>query len=123
VDPERDKVVRDLRFTGCVDSVEYVARPDGLGAGREARKGIVSDGRVAVVFLNACGAPRLESMERRTGPPPPLAVRCVRRVTLTARNHFLRDNMVWRSLEGARIALGLARTWRAERRAERAAQP
>ena len=47
--------VHDLRFTGCVDEVQYVERTGGLGSG--ARKGIQSDGRVAVVFLNACRIP------------------------------------------------------------------
>jgi hypothetical protein len=109
VDPERDRVVRDLRFTGCVDRVDYVERADGLGAGRGARRGIQSDGRVAVVFLNECREPRLAVAGQRSGPQPPLAVRCVRRVTLTARNHFLRDNIVWRSADAARIGFGIVR--------------
>ena len=113
-------MVHDLRFTGCVDRVEYVPRPDGLGDGREARKGIQSDGRVAVVFLNACSDPRLEITDRRSGPQPPLVVRGVRRITLTARNHFLRDNIVWRSADAARIGYGLLREWLADRRLETA---
>jgi hypothetical protein len=121
VDPERDRVVRDLRFTGCVDRVDYVERADGLGSGRGARRGIQSDGRVAVVFLNECREPRLAVAEQRSGPQPPLAVRCVRRVTLTARNHFLRDNMVWRSADAARIGFGIVRDWMRERRIESAA--
>lgn len=121
VDQERDKVVHDLRFTGCVDRVEYVARPDGLGPRHEARRGIQSDGRVAVVFLNACTDPRLELTDRRAGPQPPLMVRGVRRVTLTARNHFLRDNIFWRSADAARIGFGMLRTWWRERKIESAA--
>lgn len=116
VDQERDKVVHDLSFTGCVDSVQYVERPPADGSPHEARKGIETDGRVAVVVLNSCREPRLEITERRSGPQPPLVVRCVRRVTLTARNHFLRDNMIWRSADAARIGVGIMRSWAAERK-------
>jgi hypothetical protein len=114
VDRERDKVVHDLRFTGCVDAVEYVPRPGGLGPG--ARRGIQSDGRVAVVFLNSCEEPRLDLAEHRSGPRPPLVVRTIRRVTLTARNHFLRDNIFYRSADAARIGYGMFRTWIDDRR-------
>lgn len=117
VDQERERVVHDLHFTGCVDRVDYVERPDGFGG---ARRGILSDGRVAVVFLNACQEPRLAVADRRSGPPPPLVVRCVRRVTLTARNHFLRDNIVYRSADAARIAYAVVRTWIHDRRIETA---
>ena len=121
VDQERDRVVLELRFTGCVERVDYVERTEGLGSGRGARRGIQSDGRVAVVFLNSCDEPRLAVMEQSSGPQPPLVVRCVRRVTLTARNHFLRDNTVWRSADAARIAFGVVRDWVRERRIEAAA--
>jgi hypothetical protein len=113
---ERDRVVHDLRFTGCVDRVDYVQRPESSGA----RRGIQSDGRVAVVFLNDCREPRLAVAQQGSGPPP-LVVRCVRRVTLTARNHFLRDNIVWRSADAARIAFGVVQRWVRERRIETAA--
>jgi hypothetical protein len=117
---ERDRVVRDLRFTGCVDRVDYVERPPESGPRSGARRGIRSDGRVAVVFLNACEEPRLAVAEQRSGPPPPLVVRCVRRATLTARNHFLRDNIVWRSADAARITFGVVRRWVRDRRIESA---
>ncbi|HLH20725.1 MAG TPA: LssY C-terminal domain-containing protein [Bryobacteraceae bacterium] len=119
VDLERDKVVHDLKFTGCVDAVQYAARPAAALYGPDARQGLESDGRVAVVFLNSCREPRLAIADRRSGPAPPLAVRCVRRVTLTARNHFLRDNIVWRSAEAGRIGFDLLRAWLADRKAEK----
>lgn len=119
VDLERDKVVHDLKFTGCVDAVQYVGRPAAALYGPDARQGLQTDGRVAVVFFNSCQEPRLTIADRHSGPPPPLAVRCVRRVTLTARNHFLRDNIVWRSAEAGRIGLDFFRAWFAERKAEK----
>jgi hypothetical protein len=44
----------------------------------------------------------------------------VRRVTLTARNHFLRDNIAWRSADAARIGFRVVRDWVHDRRIETA---
>ena len=115
VDQERDRVVRDLVYTGCVDSVQYVDRGR-LAELPDYRRGIQSDGRVAVVFLNSCSDPRLSLTEDNAGPPPPLVVRCIRRATLTARNHFLRDNIFWRSADALRIGIDSLRAWSADRR-------
>ena len=102
VDLERDKVVSDLVFTGCVAAVSYTRRPE---VGRipefEGRRGLTTDSRIAVVELNSC-----ESPHQFTGPateniPPRLAVRCIRRVTLTLRSHLIRDNIYWKYGEGA----------------------
>jgi hypothetical protein len=120
VDLERDKVVRDLAFTGCVDEVAYVTRPEApVNSESAPRKGLWTDGRVAVVLLNSCNpSPQAPgpSIEYRQ---PPLSVRCVRRFTLTVRNHFIRDNLVWRSGEGAYLAYRAARDWRRQRIANR----
>jgi hypothetical protein len=114
VDEERDRVVRDLDYTGCVDSVQYVDRAP-LAELPDYRRGIRSDGRVAVVFLNSCNDPRL-SLTEAGGPPPPLVVRCIRRATLTARNHFLRDNIFWRSADALRIGITSLRAWSSDRK-------
>ncbi len=104
VDLERDKVVHDLMFTGCVDSVAYVQRPRGLRDNGEAyRRGVSTDGRVAVITLNGCEQPREDFAWAEPFPKPGRAVRFIRRVTLTARNHFLRDNLVYRSADAARL--------------------
>ena len=121
VDPEREKVVSDLSFTGCVDSVTYVGRGDLAEDAGNTRKGIRTDGRVAVVVLNACAEPRLDLAEQTPMPQPPWLVRTVRRITLTARNHFIRDNLIWRTGDGVRIGVQAARRWRRNRRAERQA--
>jgi hypothetical protein len=122
VDLERDKVVSDLLFTGCVDSVTYVPRPGSLrSSGQEYRRGVSSDARVAVVVLNDCGQPRLSP----SGEPqasPPAFVRCFRRAALTARNHFLRDNIVWRSADAARLGFQTLHGWTEARRDERRAR-
>jgi hypothetical protein len=113
VDQERSRVVNDLIYTGCVDSVQYVERGP-LAGYPDYRRGIQSDGRVAVVFLNSCREPRLTLTEASPGQPPPLAVRCIRRATLTARNHFLRDNIFWRSAEALRFGIDSLRAWSAD---------
>jgi hypothetical protein len=123
VDQERDKVVSDLVYTGCVDSVTYLRRPAGLrDPGLEYRKGVYTDSRVAVVVLNACRQPRLDVAAGAREPEPSLLVRCLRRVTLTARNHLLRDNIVWRSGDALRLGIHMARGWRAQRRDEQLAR-
>ena len=116
LDLERDKIVSDFVFAGCVDEVAYIGRPEGMlesQAGR--RKGLSTDGRVAVLVLNSCetplAAPAISAADRQ----PPLSVRCIRRVTLTARNHFLRDNLIWRSGEAAVLGYRAVSGWRRQR--------
>jgi hypothetical protein len=123
VDRERNKVVSDLVYTGCVDSVTYLRRPEWLrGPGRKYRKGVYTDSRVAVVELNACQQPRLDVAAGTRSPEPSLLVRCLRRVTLTARNHLLRDNIVWRSGDALRLGIITLRGWRAQWKDERLAR-
>jgi hypothetical protein len=104
VDLERDKVVHDLVFTGCVDSVAFVQRPDSVReTGQEYRKGVNTDARVAVVTLNGCTQSREDFGTMEPLPKPSKMVRCIRRVTLTARNHFIRDNLVYRTADAIRL--------------------
>jgi hypothetical protein len=104
VDLERDKVVDDLVLTGCVDSVAYVRRPEGVReTGEGYRKGVTTDARVAVVMLNGCTQPPEDLGAGDPLPQPPPVVRLVRRVTLTARNHFVRDNLLYRTADAIRL--------------------
>jgi hypothetical protein len=119
VDLERDKVVSDLQLTGCVDLVEYVNR--GPSAGPESRKGVYTDSRVAVLVLNECETPAEDFSEPSREPPPALSVRVVRRLTLTTRNHFLRDNIIWRGADAARMGINAVRHWQARRTQQRLA--
>ncbi|MBZ5576728.1 MAG: LssY C-terminal domain-containing protein [Acidobacteriia bacterium] len=123
VDLERDKVVSDLQSTGCVDSVEYVERPRPVHTpGSESRKEIHSDSRVAVVVLNECAAPRQDFAEAGPDSRPPLAIRLFRRVSLTARNHIIRDNIFYRSGDAARLGVLAVRSSYIHRRDERRAE-
>jgi len=122
VDLERDKVVSDLRYTGCVESVTYVQRPEPVrGSGHDYRRGVTSDVRVAVVRLNACEQPRLEPLGP-AGSQPSRFVRGFRRVSLVTRNHFMRDNWFWRGYEAARMSYGAIRNWQRQYRDERRAR-
>ena len=119
VDLERDKVVSDLQLTGCVDSVEYITRGQPRrDPQHEFRKGVHTDSRVAVVIFNSCESPFENFADPALAPQPPLAVRLVRRVSLTVRNHFLRDNIVYRSGDAARLGLLAVRGWYVRRRDE-----
>ena len=116
VDLERDKVVSDLVFSGCVDSVSYVRRPEvAADLLLDGRKGLTTDARVAVMTLNSCETPRVSAATATEKPPVPLAVRCVRRVTLTARNHILRDHMLWKRAEAGWMAYRMVRYFTQER--------
>lgn len=69
IDNERNKVVNDLAFTGCVDAVDLVYRPHvPLDARNATNERLLTDGRMAIVQLNACEAPR------PLLPPPPDSV-------------------------------------------------
>jgi LssY C-terminus len=123
VDLERDQVVSDLAFTGCVDSVAYVSRPDTVRtSGESFRKGMFTDSRVAVIKLNSCEQPAQNFSDVGEMPQPPKMVRWIRRFTLTARNHYMRDNIVWRSGEAVRMAFHTVKGWRQEWKDERHAQ-
>jgi LssY C-terminus len=123
VDLERDQVVSDLAFTGCVDSVSYVARPETVRTSGEVyRKGVITDSRVAVVTLNSCENPREDLSDIGEMPQPRKLVRWIRRVTLTARNHYLRDNWAWRAGEALRFTFHTVRSWQQERKDEQLAR-
>ena len=66
VDQERDKVAYDLAFTSCGNLLDWTDRPDFPRFARNATGDpIVTDGRMVVVELNDCDAPRLSTETRR----------------------------------------------------------
>jgi len=117
VDLERDKVVSDLQLTGCVESVEYVKRRPDMSP--HSRKGVYTDFRVAVIVFDGCERPAEDFSDAAPEPPEALSVRVVRRLTLTTRNHFLRDNIVWRSVDATRIGVEAVRHWYSRRSEDR----
>ncbi len=132
IDLERDKIVRELEFAGCVDKAMNIERPraepEAKAALRaEARRGLETDSRVAVVLLNSCDRPGEEvgagfQEKFASSAEPPADIRVIRRVVLTARNHFLRDNLVWRSADVVRYGWRRFRAWEADKQQHRAAR-
>ena len=121
VDRERDKVVGDLVFTGCVDRVVDVRRPEPVRESEDYRKGVHTDSRVAVMVLNSCQEPEWDLQSAAPNPEPGAVVRFTRRAILTTKNHFIRDNIVWRSGEVARLGVEAVRRWYIERKRDRLA--
>ena len=117
VDLEREQVVSDLSYTSCVDSVAYISRPETVRtSGQHFRKGVYTDSRVAVVSLDACEqAPEnAQPLDEEPLAKPGRVVRVARRATLTARNHFLRDNIIWRAAEATWMTVNVVRGWNRE---------
>jgi hypothetical protein len=64
-----------------------------------------TDGAIAAVLLNSCQNPRLG---RPPGAPmqgPGPTRRLVRRVILSARNHYFRNNLVWEAVDLTRAGV------------------
>jgi hypothetical protein len=57
IDNERNKILDDLAFTGCVDSAEEIARDLHYGPRRRERL-IETDGKIVVLRFNSCKEPR-----------------------------------------------------------------
>lgn len=106
LDNERSKVLNDLVFTGCVDAVEAVERPWVSNLARNATGQMIStDGDVFVLRFNDCLKPRLSTETVAPSPGayrPPLPVRVLRQIALTAKNDVLRGNLIWQGVSLAR---------------------
>jgi LssY C-terminus len=110
VDQERDKVAYDLAFTSCGNLLDWTDRADFPRFTSNATGDPIStDGRMVVVELNDCDAPRL-STETVDAAPLPIhgdkLQRFARREVLSARNGLLRTNPYWRAYEGSRMMVG-----------------
>jgi hypothetical protein len=107
VDQERDKVAYDLAFTSCGKLLDWTERPDYPRLARNATGDpMVTNGRMVVVKLNDCDAPRLSTETVDSAPLPEHGdkwQRFARREVLSARNGLLRTNPYWRAYEGSRL--------------------
>ena len=105
IDLERDKIAYDLQFTSCTNLVDWWDRP---GAPTEAHNAtgdpMSTDGRLAVIRLNDCSAPRV--LENADAPPlrehGNYFERLLRREILSVRSDLYRTNTYWRTYEGTR---------------------
>jgi LssY C-terminus/Outer membrane protein beta-barrel domain len=108
IDNERAKVVNDLIFTGCVSSVQLVARP---WIPKDAKNGtgedLITDGRIAVLQLNDCRPHPDTALVAGTTLPVHgnRADRVSRQTVLTLKNNILRDNVVVMSYSGIRTGI------------------
>ncbi|MGH9558273.1 MAG: LssY C-terminal domain-containing protein, partial [Bryobacteraceae bacterium] len=113
VDEERDKIAYDLEFTSCTDLVDWWERPGDPRFSHNATGDPMStDGRVAVVRLHDCAAPR--TTIPLAGSSPLRAhgngfQRIARRQILSVRSDFYRKNVYWRSYEGTRWMVAVIR--------------
>lgn len=112
VDLERQKVLHDLILTGCVASHGIVDRATVVStvaataaeSQLRSRKHVSTDEAVVVVRLNECRAPLPVAADEAVRiAQPNRATRVTRRITLTARNYFLRENVAFRAYDAARL--------------------
>ena len=100
IDNERSKVVNNLMYTGCVESLDMVKRP---WVPRDAYNStgdrLLTDGDVAVVHINSCTSRRATSFTLAL--PPNRFERSTRNTSLTIRNGLYRGNLVYQGISGA----------------------
>jgi len=113
IDDERSKVIRDLNFAGCVQSVSYIERPGVATITQNATGDLIrTDGAVAVVQLQDCQpvVPGLSSSPTTAGYKPGNYVfRYVRKQILTFRNDIWRANVVYGAYDLGRMAVAAMR--------------
>ena len=98
IDDERSTVVRDLRYAGCVRSVNYISRPEIPTAIYNATGDVMrTDGSIAVIALQKCHSvnPQLDSTAKGSFKPGSHTFRFIRRQILTFRNDMLRANIIY----------------------------
>jgi opacity protein-like surface antigen len=108
IDNERNKVVNDLIFTGCVSNVQLVARS---WIPKDAKNGtgedLITDGRIAVLQLNDCRGS--QPTNQLAGTTLPVhgnrADRVSRQTVLTLKNNILRDNVGVMAYSGIRTGV------------------
>ena len=98
-----------MAFTSCGNVLDWTDRPELPRLARNATGDpIITDGRMVVVEMNDCEAPRLSTETLDAAPVPEhgdMLHRFARREVLSARNGLLRANPVWRTYEGSRLII------------------
>ncbi len=87
IDNERNKVLNDLAFTGCLDAAALVPRV----MADQQETSIKTDGRIAVLRLNDCEQPRIVEKESTAGKQRPRAIQAL----VALRNDLIRNNPVF----------------------------
>jgi len=113
IDHERETVIRDLNFCGCVKSVAYVPRPGISTITQNANGDLVrTDGSIAVVQLQDCNpvVPGLAAGSSSANFKPGNHVfRYLRREILIFRSDIWRANILWGAYDLGRMAVAAMR--------------
>jgi hypothetical protein len=109
IDNERSKIVNDLVFTGCVESLDMVPR---AWVPRDAYNStgdrLRTDGQAAVLHMTDCQNPRTVTDTLAT--PPKKPERIVRDTALTIRNDLYRGNLIYQGISGSLMARNYLRS-------------
>jgi opacity protein-like surface antigen len=99
IDNERSKVVNDLKFTGCVESLDMVSRPwVPSDAYNSTGDRLLTDGQAAVLHISSCDNPR--KTPEILSEPPGRFERSTRNTALTIRNGLWRGNVIYQGISG-----------------------
>lgn len=112
IDDERETVVRDLNFAGCVRSVSYISRSDMPLSTHNATGDVMrTDGSVAVVRLQECRATvtQADSRSQINFKAGNHTFRFFRRQILTFKNDIFRANIIYGAYDGGRMLVGALR--------------
>jgi hypothetical protein len=100
IDNERAKIVNDLKFTGCVTSLDMVPRPwVPTDAYNSTGDRLRTDAQAAVLHINACNNPR--TTPEVVPPAPNRFQRSTRNTALTIRNSVYRGNLIYQGISGS----------------------
>jgi hypothetical protein len=105
IDEERAKVIRDLRLTGCVESVYLAPRPDvPRHTSNATDEAVITDGELAVIRLKDCPSDRRTTTPQNIQTHPGNRVfRYVRCQILTFRSDIWRANIIYGLYDLGRI--------------------
>ena len=109
IDEERAKVIRDLKFAGCISSVSYVARPESPTFTQNSTGDWMrTDGSIAVIQLRKC-EPRNPELNANSGgghfKPGNHVFRYLRRGILTFRSDIWRANIIYGMFDAGRMTV------------------
>jgi hypothetical protein len=99
IDNERSKVINDLNFTGCVESIDTIPRPWlPTDAYNSTGDRLLTDREVAVLHISACNDPKTSPSTATL--PPKRFERITRDTSLTIRNDVYRGNLIYQGISG-----------------------
>ena len=108
VGAERDKVVRDLRLTGCVSNVHRLQRPENAGEEKNASgDALWNDGELAVIQLNDCESPAMTAIPSSAMLPwrPKSRLKRFVRAQALSIHDLWRENVIYVSFDLSRMLI------------------